>query len=164
MVLIIISTCMLMTSKYILCVILFYRLRLIKSKHGYWNHLLAKFLLTLPVILLVLSLNHPVILLKISIFDSSLTFETHINSITRSAFFHVRRIAKLCPFISFKDAEMVFHAFVLSCLDYNNALFIGLPASSIARLQYIQNSAARILTNTKHSAHITQWPIVSSTK
>ncbi len=44
---------------------------------------------------------------------------------------------------------------VSSRLGYCNALFIGLPATSIARLQYIQNSAARILTRTKRSAHIT---------
>lgn len=63
------------------------------------------------------------------ILDSSLTFETHINSITKPAFFHLHHIAKLRPFISFKDAETVIHAFVLSRLDYCNALFIGLPAS-----------------------------------
>lgn len=36
-----------------------------------------------------------------------------------------------------------------------NALFNVLPVSSISRLQYIQNSAARLLTHTKRSAHIT---------
>jgi len=89
------------------------------------------------------------------IFDSSLSFQSHINSITKLAFFHLRRIAQLHPFISIKDAETVIHAFVSSRLDYCNALFTGLPASSISRLQYIQNSAARILTHTKCSAHIT---------
>ncbi len=44
----------------------------------------------------------------------------------------------------------------------------GLPAHSISRLQYIQNSAARLLTYTKRSAHITpilfdlHWLPVSS--
>lgn len=89
------------------------------------------------------------------IIDSTLSFQSHINSLAKSAFFHLRRIAQLRPFISTKDAETVIHAFVSSRLDYCNALFIGLPVSSITRLQYIQNSAARLLTHTKRSAHIT---------
>ncbi len=94
------------------------------------------------------------------IFDSSLSFQAHINSVTKSAFFQLRRIAKLRRFISFKDAETIIHACVTSRLDYCNALFSGLPASSISRLQYIQNSAAKLFTYTKRSAHIT--PILFS--
>ncbi len=61
----------------------------------------------------------------------------------------------LRPFISTNDAETLIRAFVSSRLNYCNALFIGLPATSIARLHFIQNSAAHILTRTKRSAHIT---------
>ncbi len=71
------------------------------------------------------------------------------------AFFHLRRIVQLHLFISTNDAETLIHAYVSSRLGYCNAFFIGLPATSIARLQYIQNSAACILIRTKRSAHIT---------
>ncbi len=93
-------------------------------------------------------------------FDPSLSFLSHINSLSKLAFFHLRRIVQLRPFISINDAESLIHAFVSSRLDYCNALFIGLPATSISRLQYIQNSAARILTRTKCSSHIT--PILAN--
>lgn len=63
-----------------------------------------------------------------------------------------------CPAQSLHQCQRcqtVINAFVSSCLNYCNALFISLPASSITRLLYIQNSAVRILTHNKRSAHIT---------
>ncbi len=100
--------------------------------------------------------------------DPSLTFDVYISQLCKAAFFQLRRIAKLRPYVSPKDAESLVHAFITSRLDYCNVLFSGLPAHSISRLQYIQNSAARLLTYTKRSAHITpilfdlHWLPVSS--
>ena len=94
------------------------------------------------------------------IIDSDLNFTSHINKITKTAFFHLRNIAKIRPFLSQPDAEKIIHAFVTSRLDYCNALFTGLPKMAIDRLQLIQNSAARLLTKTKKREHIT--PILYS--
>ncbi len=88
-------------------------------------------------------------------FDSSLRFEFHINQLVKSCFFHLRNIVRLRPSLNFKDAETVVHAFITSRLDYCNSLFYGLPNKVLNRLQLIQNSAARVLTSTKKSAHIT---------
>ncbi len=102
------------------------------------------------------------------ILDSSLNLDAYISKLSKAAFFQLRRIAKLRSFMSPKDAESLVHAFITSRLDYCNALFSGLSVRSISRLQYIQNSAARMLTYTKRSAHITpilfnlHWLPVSS--
>ncbi len=89
------------------------------------------------------------------IFDAQLTFNSHFKNITKVAFFHLRNIARIRPFLSRPDAERLIHAFITSQLDYCNSLFGGLPASSVKRLQYIQNSASRVLTYTSSRHHIT---------
>ena len=52
-------------------------------------------------------------------------------------------------------AEQIIHAFVTSRLDNGNALFYGLPQNQISRLQHIQNTAARVVTLSRKSCHIT---------
>lgn len=94
------------------------------------------------------------------ILDSNLTFKNHISHVTKTAFFHLRNIAKLRNMLSISDAEKLVHAFMTSRLDYCNALFAGCPASSINKLQLVQNAAARVLTRSRKYDHIT--PILSS--
>ncbi len=77
-----------------------------------------------------------------------------------TAFFHLRNIAKLRNMLSVSDAEKLVHAFMTSRLDYCNALLGGCPASSINKLQIVQNAAARVLTRSRKYDHIT--PILQS--
>ena len=44
-----------------------------------------------------------------------------------------------------QSAEVAVHAFVTSKLDYCNALLYGLPKYQLQRLQYVQNTAARVV-------------------
>ncbi len=69
------------------------------------------------------------------ILDSNLSFENHISHITKTAFFHLRNIAKLRNMLSVSNAEKLVHAFMTTRLDYCNALLGGCPASSIDKLQ-----------------------------
>ncbi len=94
------------------------------------------------------------------ILDSNLSFEKHISNVTKTAFFHLRNIAKLRNMLPVSDAEKLVHAFMTSRLDYCNALLGGCPASSINKLQVVQNAAARVLTRSRKYDHIT--PILQS--
>ncbi len=50
------------------------------------------------------------------ILDSNLSFENHISHVKKTAFFHLRNIAKLRNMLSVSDAEKLVHAFMTSRL------------------------------------------------
>ena len=66
-----------------------------------------------------------------------------INSIRQSASYHLRNIAQISKHISFRHRETLIHAFVTSKIDHCNILLSG---SLVRKLQYVQNSAARLNT------------------
>ena len=89
------------------------------------------------------------------ILNSNLTSDAHIRNVTKSAFYHLKNIARVHPFLSQANTETLVHAFITSRLDYCNALLSGLPKKAISDpFQFIQNSAACMLTRTRGRAHI----------
>ena len=94
------------------------------------------------------------------IFDQEMTFNSHIKQISKTAFFHLRNIAKIRRILSQNDAEKLVHAFVTSRLDYCNSLLAGCSKKSLKTLQLVQNAAARVLTRTRKRDHIS--PILAS--
>ena len=89
------------------------------------------------------------------IFDNTTTMVPHIHSTCKSAFYHLRNIARIRKFISLKTTETLVHAFVNSKLDYCNSLAHGLPKYLLQKLQYVQNAAARLITGIWKHDHIT---------
>ena len=94
------------------------------------------------------------------IMDSDLNFSSHIKTVTKSAYYHLKNISRIRGLMSRQDLEKLVHAFIFSRLDYCNGFFTGLPKNSIRQLQVIQNAAARVLTRTKKVDHIT--PVLRS--
>lgn len=76
--------------------------------------------------------------------DPTLTFKTQIWEVTKMACFtwiHQHTVAKIRPFLSFRNAEIVLHAPVSSRLDYCDCLFSGLPNCTTRSLPLVPNSA-----------------------
>jgi hypothetical protein len=92
--------------------------------------------------------------------DHHAAMDIHIQNVCRGAYLQLKNIRTLKKYLDRSSLECVIHAFVTSRLDYCNSLLIGLPSSLINRLQMIQNTAARILTNTSRFDHIT--PVLKS--
>ena len=65
------------------------------------------------------------------------------------------------------NLEKLIYTFISSRVDCCNGFLIGLPRKTLKKLQLMQNAAARVLTGTKRSEHITlilkslQWLPVS---
>ncbi len=78
------------------------------------------------------------------ILETDLSFSSHVKAVTKSAYYHLKNIARIRCFVSSRDLEKLVHGFITSRVDYCNGLLTGLPKKTIRQLQLIQNAAARI--------------------
>ena len=87
--------------------------------------------------------------------DNTLSKEQHISHLCRSAYLAMRQIASIRRYLTVKSTVRLVCSFVLSRLDYCGATLAGLPATHIARLQRIQNNAARLVLQKSKRQHVT---------
>ena len=78
-------------------------------------------------------------------FDEHMFFHAHVSNICRSSFCHLRSLSRIRKYLTKESAAAVVHAFATSRLDYCNALLYGLPKYQLQRLQYAQNTPARVV-------------------
>ena len=94
------------------------------------------------------------------IIDAELTMTDHISAVVSKCHCHLRSLGKLRSVLTQSAANSLALAMVISRVDYCNSVLWGLPSTQLDRLQKIQNTAARIVTRTKRSEHIT--PVLHS--
>ena len=87
-------------------------------------------------------------------FDAALSMDDHITSICQSSFLHLGNIYSIRKLLSRADTETLIHAFVTSRLDNGNSMLYGVSASSLAKLQRVQNAAARCVMKVRKYDHI----------
>ena len=89
------------------------------------------------------------------IFDQHLDMEAHVNALCKSCYGHLRRIGHIRKYLTTEATQLLVHSFVTSRLDNGNSLLYGLPDTLLAKLQLVQNTAARIVSRTRPCDHIT---------
>ena len=89
------------------------------------------------------------------IFDSDMSFSDQINSLSKSCHFHIRDIRRIRHLLPLSAATALANSLVSSKLDYCNSLYSGISQANLNKLQRIQNSLARVITNTSKYQHIT---------
>ena len=90
-----------------------------------------------------------------AMFDSQLIMAPHVKSVVKRPSFHLRNIGKARRVLTEDATKTVMQSLVMSRLDYCNTLLIGIQQDLIAKLQRLQNSAARIVSRTRKYEHIT---------
>ena len=81
----------------------------------------------------------------------------HINTIAWTCFYHLRWLRQIRWRAGQEVTVWLVLALVVSRTDFCNALFAGLPTSTIAPLQWVQNAAAQLVLQLGLRNHVTQW-------
>ena len=79
----------------------------------------------------------------------------YLHSICRSPSYALYHIGRVKNYLDEKSTETLIQTFITCRIDQCNSLLYGRPDSHIAKLQRIQNSAARIVTRTRFHDYIT---------
>ena len=88
-------------------------------------------------------------------FDSDFSLSKHVQNVCKSCLVKLRDFRHVRRFLTHDVSVLVANALVSSRLDYCNSLFRSLSKFNLRKLQCIQNSAARIVSNTSRYTSIT---------
>ena len=86
--------------------------------------------------------------------DRELTMSTHVGKTCRSGFYHLRQLRLIRRYLTDETAATLVHAFVLTRIDYCNAVLVGTTKPQLNRLQMFLNTAARLLLRIPKFGHI----------
>ena len=87
--------------------------------------------------------------------DNSLKMDHHINYLCKVYVFQLRNICRIRKYLTTNTIKTIVHSLVISRLDYGNLTLCGVSDYLVAKLQKIQNVAARIITGVTKYQHVT---------
>ena len=86
--------------------------------------------------------------------DENLTFNGYVRNICQASYYHIRGLRHIRTALSKDTTLPVASAIVGSRFDYCNALLIGISETNLDKLQHVQNTLARVVTETRRRDHI----------
>ena len=90
--------------------------------------------------------------------DSELTMANQTAALSRSCFFHLRRLRSVKQSLTPDANKTLVHAFVSNRLDCCISLLAGISNQLLQRLRVVQNAAARLVTGARRSDHESDSP------
>lgn len=87
--------------------------------------------------------------------DADLSLDAHISRTAQACFFQLRNISNIRKVLTKQSTVVLVLSLVISRLDYCNGLLAGASKVQIAKLQRIQNAAARLVSLCPKHSHIT---------
>jgi hypothetical protein len=85
-----------------------------------------------------------------------MSINNHVNKIVSECFYKLRQLKSCRRCLPIPVAESLINCFVVSKVDYCNALFAGQPDYIVCRLQSVINAAARLIFGLRKFGHITE--------
>ena len=87
--------------------------------------------------------------------DTHLSMGSHFDWLVKTCMHQLRQLRALRQSLSTDAVSILVHAFISSRLDYFNSIFNGISDKQHRKLQFIQNSTARLIIGHHLSDHIT---------
>ena len=91
--------------------------------------------------------------------DSKMSFDKQVSKMCKASYFHIRALRHIRSSLTIEACKTIAAAIVGSRLDYCNSLLAGTSLSNLARLQLVQNTLARVVTEKSRFCRIT--PVLS---
>ena len=88
-------------------------------------------------------------------FNDTFDMSQHVTNLCSASFFQLHNIRRIRKYLTQETAATLVHSFVTCRIDYCNSLLYGLPDYQLAKLQRVQNSAARLVYRESKFCHIT---------
>ena len=89
------------------------------------------------------------------LFDADMTFSAQVKQVVSSVFMNIKNISRIKSFLTTHEKNILMCSFALSKLDYCNCLYYGINSELLKKLQYAQNSAARLIFQRRKFDHVT---------
>jgi hypothetical protein len=86
--------------------------------------------------------------------DQELSFDQQVSNIVKSSNLNIRALRHIRPMLDRTVANTITRSIVSTRLYYWNSLLYSTSAKNIQRLQWVQNSLARVVSGTRKFDHI----------